>query len=74
MQVARESYRAHLIVWWAEKIPGTSFWTGKAAIADGYGKLKPNRLEGPEDRFVTEDDARGYILQKAKEWIDKRLK
>ena len=73
MQVARESYRAHLIVWWAEKIPGTNFWKGNAAIAEGYGKLNPNRLEGP-DGFETEKVARDYILQAAKEWIDNKFK
>jgi hypothetical protein len=54
MQLARESYRAHLIVWWAEKIPGTNFWKGRAAISEGYGKLNPHRLEGPDGRFETE--------------------
>ncbi len=73
MQVAREWYRAHLIVWWAEKIPGTNFWQGNAAISEGYGKLKPNRLEGPDGRFETEKEARDYIFQAAKEWIDNRF-
>jgi hypothetical protein len=74
MQVARQSYRAHMIVWWAEQIPGTNFWKGKAAISEGYGKLKPDRLEGPDGRFGTEEEARDYIFRAAKEWIDNRFK
>ena len=73
MQVAREWYRAHLIVWWAEKIPGTIFWKGTAAISEEYGKLMPNRLEGPDGRFEIEKEARDYIFQAAKEWVDNRF-
>lgn len=74
MQVARASYRAHLIIWWAETIPGANFWKGKAAISEGYEKLKPHRLEGPDGRFETEKEARDYIFQAAKEWINNRFK
>jgi hypothetical protein len=74
MQVTREVYRAQLIIWWAEKIPGTNFWKGKAAISEGYGNLKPNRLEGPDGGLETEKEARDYIFQAAKEWIDNRFK
>jgi hypothetical protein len=73
MQVARESYRAHLIIWWAERISGTNFWKGKAAISEGYGKFKPHRLEGPDGRFQTETEARDYIFQAAKGWINNRF-
>lgn len=74
MQVTRESYGAHLIVWWAEKIPGTNFWKGRAAISGELQQPQPNRLEGPDGRFETEKEARDYIFQAAKEWIDNRFK
>jgi hypothetical protein len=74
MQVTRESYRAHLIVWWAEKIPGTNFWKGEAAFSEVYGKFELNRLERSDGRFETEEEARDYIFQAAKEWIDNRFK
>ncbi len=74
MQVASGPYRAHLIVWWAEKIQGTNFWKGRAAISGELRELRPHRLEGPDARFETEKEARDYILQAAKEWIDNRCK
>lgn len=70
MQVTSQSYRAHLIVWWAEKIPGTNFWKGRAAISGELRQPQPNRIEGPDDRFETENEARNCIFQAAKEWID----
>lgn len=74
MQIAKEWYRAHLIVWWAEKIPDTNFWKGRAAISEKLREPQPHRLEGADDRFETEEEARNYILQAAKEWIDNRFK
>jgi hypothetical protein len=74
MQVAREWYRAHLIVWWAERIPGTTFWKGRAAVSNEFREPQPHRLEGPDDRFETGQEARDYIFQTAKEWIDNRFK
>jgi hypothetical protein len=73
VKVTRQTYRAHLVSWWAEKIPGTNFWKGKVAISEGQGKLKPNRLDGPEDRFETEQEALDDIFQAARNWIDHRL-
>ncbi len=74
MQITREFYRAHLIVWWAEKIPDTNFWRGRAAISEQLREPQPHRIEGPADRFQTEKEARDYIFQVAKEWIDKGFK
>lgn len=70
--MTRQTYRAHVVSWWAEQIPGTNSWKGKAAISDGHGN--PNRLEGPEVRCETENEARDYIFQAAKQWIDNRFK
>jgi hypothetical protein len=73
MKVTRQTYRAHFVSWWAEQIPDTNFWKGKAAISDGHGRLQPNRLDGPPDRFESEKEALDHIFQAAKEWIDNRL-
>ena len=72
MKVNRQTYRAHLVSWWAEQIAGTKFWKGRAAISDGQ-KLKPDRLDGPERGFETEKEARDDIFRAAKQWIDRRL-
>jgi hypothetical protein len=74
MKATRQAYRAHSVAWWAEQVPGTNFWKGKASISIALGRINPKRLEGPDDRFVTEDEARDYIFQAAKSWIDNKLK
>jgi hypothetical protein len=74
MKSSKQAYRGCSIVWWAEQIPGTKFWKGKAQVSDGYGGSRGHRLQGPADRFKTEKEAREDIFQAAKQWVDDRLK
>lgn len=65
-------YRGYRIVWDARRQPDTVFWTGKAAVvlpADALGVKKIHRITGGE-HFLNEEDARDYLINEAKEWID----
>jgi len=75
MEAMKQEYRDHSITWEADLIPDTKFWKGKAHIWFKEGPLQYRNvpLEGPLDRFRTEEQARDYILLAAKKWIDDRL-
>jgi hypothetical protein len=65
-------YRGCRIVWDARRAPGTLFWTGKAAVVpweDASGVKHIHRITG-RDYFLSEEDARDYLLSAARQWIE----
>ena len=65
-------YRGHRIVWDTRRQPDAVFWTGKAAVvlpADSLGVKRIHPITG-DDYFLSEEDARDQLINKAKEWID----
>jgi hypothetical protein len=68
-------YRGNRIVWDARQLPGTPFWTGRAAVVlppDALGVKRIHRIS-TGDRFATEQDVRDHLIGAAKDWIDTQL-
>jgi hypothetical protein len=66
-------HRGYRIVWDARPVPGTGFWTGKAAVV---APLCPGAAHsvyplGELDGFDSEEDARNHLIRAAMEWIDR---
>ena len=68
-------YRGNRIVWDAQQLPGTPFWTGRAAIVlppDAIGIKRIHRISA-SDRFASEQDVRAHLIGAAKDWINNQL-
>lgn len=68
-------YRGNRIVWDAQQLPGTPFWTGRAAIVlppDAIGVKRIHRISASV-RFASEQEVRAQFIRTAKDWIDNRL-
>jgi hemerythrin-like metal-binding protein len=68
-------YRRHRIVWDVRPQPGTSLWMGKAAVVSlGDGAIKTRIETGTANgSHRSGEGARKYLINAAKEWIDKRI-
>ncbi len=65
-------YRGNRIVWDARQLPGTCFWTGRAAVvlpADVTGIKRIYRIPD-SDPFESEQAVRDHLIGAAKDWID----
>ncbi len=68
-------YRGNRIVWDARPVPGTSFWTGRAAVvlpADFTGVKKIYRIPD-SDPYESEQAVRDHLIGTAKDWIDCKI-
>jgi hypothetical protein len=68
-------YRGNRIVWDARQLPGTSFWTGRAAVvlpADFTGVKRIYRIPD-SNAFESEEAVRDHLIGAAKDWIDHTL-
>ena len=68
-------YRGNRIVWDARQLPGTPFWTGRAAVVlppDAIGVKRIHRIPD-SDPFVSEQAVRDHLIGAAKDWIDNQL-
>ncbi len=68
-------YRRHRILWDVRLQPGTTYWTGKAAVvALGDGSIKTRiHTDAGNHFYKSAEEARTYLIGSAKEWIDKRI-
>lgn len=70
-------YRKHLILPATYRDPTLGDWTASAHIefTEFTEKLTVHTVVlRPADVFQTESQAEKYIIQRAKEWVDKRLR
>ena len=68
-------YRGNRIVWDARQLPGTPFWTGRAAVVlppDAIGVKRIHRIPD-SDPFASEQDVRDHLISAAKDWIDNQI-
>jgi hypothetical protein len=67
-------YKGYRIVWDARPVPGARGWTGKAAVVLPLTTEAADRVYrvGEYGGFSGEVDAREYLLQAAKNWVDHR--
>ncbi len=68
-------YRGNRIVWDARPLPGTPFWTGRAAVVlppDAIGIKRIYRIPD-SDPFASEQDVRDHLIGAAKNWIDHQM-
>lgn len=68
-------YRGNRIVWDARQLPGTPFWTGRAAVVlppDAIGVKRIHRIPD-SDSFASEQDVRDHLIGAAKDWIDNQI-
>jgi hypothetical protein len=69
----QHKYLTHLIKFHASKTPGDQFWVGKAEVRYNDGKAwRFFEVHGPsEKKFISRSEAEKYIIQTAKNLIDK---
>ncbi len=68
-------YRGNRIVWDTRQLPGTPFWTGRAAVvlpADATGVKRIYRIPD-SDPFDSEQAVRDHLIDAAKDWIDCKI-
>jgi len=68
-------YRGNRIVWDARPLPGTPFWTGRAAVVlppNAVGVKRIHRIPD-SDPFASEQDVRDHLIGAAKDWIDNQI-
>jgi len=68
-------YRGNRIVWDARQLPGTPFWTGRAAVVlppDAIGVKRIHRIPD-SDPFASEQAVRDHLIGAAKDWIDNQI-
>jgi hypothetical protein len=71
-----ESYRGYEIVWDVHKDVETGLWKSQAGVVVPAGPTGINKVHGiarESDDFSTYDDARAWLLDSARAWIDNRL-
>lgn len=68
-------YRGNRIVWDTRQLPGTPFWTGRAAVVlppDATGVKRIYRIPD-SDPFETEQAVRDHLIGAAKDLIDQSI-
>ncbi len=68
-------YRGNRIVWDTRQLPGTPFWTGRAAVVlppDAIGVKRIYRIPD-SDPCTSEQDVRDHLIGAAKDWIDNQI-
>ncbi|MGE5302356.1 MAG: bacteriohemerythrin [Alphaproteobacteria bacterium] len=68
-------YRRHRIVWDIRPQAGTSYWAGKAAVValgDGSIQKRIHKLAGVPS-YTSAEETRRYLINTAKDWIDKKI-
>ena len=65
-------YLTHLIKFQASQTPGDKYWIGKAQVRYNDGKaFRFFQVHGPSEKFASRSEAEQYIVQTAKNLIDK---
>jgi hypothetical protein len=68
----QHKYLTHLIKFHASKTPGNKYWIGKAEVQYNDGKaFRFFEVHGPSEKFISRSEAQRYIIQTAKNLIDK---
>ena len=65
-------YRGNRIVWDTRQLPGSPFWTGRAAVVlppDATGVKRIYRIPD-SDPYDSEQAVRDHLIGAAKNWID----
>ena len=70
----KSQYRKHLILPATYRDPSIGDWTASAHIEFTEKLTVHTVVLKPADVFQTEMQAEKYIIQRAKEWIDNRLR
>jgi hypothetical protein len=73
----KAAHRGYLIYWSVEKPSGTEFWNARGRIEFYEGRTFCRgalNLTGKVNKFTSETDAEQDFLNKAKNWIDRRLR
>ena len=65
-------YLTHHIKIHASQNPGDKYWIGKAEVQYNDGRaFRFFEVQGPSEKFISRTDAEQYIIQTAKNLIDK---
>jgi hypothetical protein len=68
----QHKYLTHLIKFDASKTPGNNYWIGKAEVQYDDGKaFRFFEVHGSSEKFISRSEAEQYIIQTAKNLIDK---
>jgi hypothetical protein len=73
MPVGIEEYFDCTIHWDTSTSPDANLWRARAAVVCLSGSFGSPNHAITGDRFKSEEEARNYVLRRAKEWVDERL-